>query len=148
MTDLEEALPLMKSNQKLNSIHNNANNLSIETMPWGSKKDIDMVLSRGSFDYIFASDVLYNTRDFPALINTLRQITFQNTHTTVYLGYKPRGLTKSEENQFFNGCKVYFNIKLLTLNSFVQELDQKHLCHFASNILEETGVCLYKITRK
>lgn len=83
LTDLEEALPLMRSNQQLYGIKD-TQDLSIEPLRWGSKKDIDQVLSfTPSFDYIFVSDVLYNACDFPALISTLRQLTFERKQTTV-----------------------------------------------------------------
>jgi predicted nicotinamide N-methyase len=145
LTDLKEALPLIKSNQQLNNI----DNVDVQTLKWGVKQNIDQVLDSEGFNTIFVSDVLYNTCDFQSLINTLRQLTFERKDTAVYLGYKPRGLKISEERLFFNECKVYFNIEPLTVETFIQEFDGNNTsCDSGMDILEETGVCLYKLVRK
>lgn len=94
LTDLEEAIAFIKINQKLNSIPDTA--VLIQVLKWGSREDIDIVLNNKGFDYIFVSNVLYNTYDFACLISILCQLTFNNKHTIIIFGYKPRGLKSSE----------------------------------------------------
>ncbi|RCH99561.1 hypothetical protein CU098_000323, partial [Rhizopus stolonifer] len=144
LTDLEEALPLMKSNQALN--HISTENTQIEPLAWGSKKDIHRIMTanKASFDYILVSDVLYNARDFSALIYTLRQLFSQNTQKklTILMGYKPRGLKKSEEDMFFNTCRKFLRIEAIDLKIFGKELAPLSITvpYFCTNkILEETG---------
>lgn len=155
MTDLEEALPLMKSNQQLNNIPE-SNFVSIQRLEWGSLADIDQIM-RGhrSFDFILISDVLYNTKDFPALINTFRQLVEKNRHTVIIMGYKPRGLKQSEEDLFFDECRTHLRLETLDLESFAREFfdnspstDKKVAFLRKSKLLQMTGVCLYKITHK
>ncbi|KAF1802570.1 putative methyltransferase-domain-containing protein [Mucor lusitanicus] len=156
MTDLEEALPLMKSNQQLNNIPN-TEHVSIQRLAWGSSYDINHVLqgSHRPFDFILISDVLYNTRDFPALISTFRQLVEKNRHSVIIMGYKPRGLKQSEEDLFFNECRSHLRLETLDLESFAREFfdnspstDKKVAFLKKSKLLQLTGVCLYKITHK
>ncbi|KAL9539060.1 hypothetical protein MBANPS3_010492 [Mucor bainieri] len=156
MTDLEEALPLMKSNQKLNHIPI-TEYVSIQRLAWGSSYDINHVLQGGHrpFDFILISDVLYNTKDFPALISTFRQLVEKNRHTVIIMGYKPRGLKQSEEDLFFDECRSHLRLETLDLESFAREFfnnspstDKKVAFLKKSKLLQLTGVCLYKITHK
>ncbi|KAL7330592.1 hypothetical protein PS15p_205510 [Mucor circinelloides] len=156
MTDLEEALPLMKNNQQLNNIPE-TEIVSIQRLEWGSSDDINRVMRGGRrpFDYILISDVLYNTKDFPALINTFIQLVEENRHTVIIMGYKPRGLKQSEEDLFFDECRSHLRLETLDLESFAREFfdnspstDEKVASLKKSKLLQLTGVCLYKITHK
>lgn len=154
LTDLEEALPLMKCNQRLNHI-TNSSRLSFKRLRWGSKKDIDKVslnipLSQKPFDYILVLDVLYNARDFPALITTFCQLLDKNENAKIIMGYKPRGLKQSEENMFFNECMLHLTIEQLNLESLCKEFigSLPPLNINQSTILENTAVNFYRITKK
>jgi predicted nicotinamide N-methyase len=127
LTDLPEALQLIKENQTLNNIQSTSY-LNIEPLSWGNKKDADYILANGKLDIVIASDVLYNVDHFPELVSTLQDLC--NEDTFIYLCYKQRGLTIQEERSFFKQCKVKFNITLL-----------KQFKH-------ETGVKMYRLKKK
>lgn len=151
LTDLEEALTLIKDNQKLNLIR--PDHTQTHALAWGSDNDMNhvMIANQYAFDYILVSDVLYNTADFPALISTFRQLISLNhqKELVILMGYKPRGLKKSEEDTFFNVCKQYLQIESIDLNTFTRILTDSRVPYLNNNrILEDTGVCLYKITKK
>ncbi|KAI8987643.1 putative methyltransferase-domain-containing protein [Mycotypha africana] len=152
MTDLEDALPLINSNKTLNCI---TRNVHVKKLKWGSGSDIHRIIGDRPFDYIFISDVLYNTMDFPALVATFRQLVYcssrSNKETVIIMGYKPRGLKKNEEDLFFNDCRMYMNITKMTVSTFASELTPRNSNHpffEQTSILDDTGVCLYQFTKK
>jgi predicted nicotinamide N-methyase len=110
LTDLPEALQLIRENQSLNNIQSTPY-LNIEPLSWGNKKDVEAILARGKLDIVIASDVLYNTAHFAKLVSTLRDLC--DKHTRIYLCYKQRGLTIEEERSFFILCKTQFQVSLL-----------------------------------
>lgn len=132
LTDLEEALGLIKENQILNGIQQSSR-LSIRTLSWGNKKEAANITKDGVLDVIIASDVLYNVEHFAKLISTFRDLC--DASTIIYLCYKQRGLTVQEENSFFGQCKKYFRISQL------QNIEQQQLKTFEDN----TAVKIYKL---
>lgn len=145
LTDLEEALPLIKGNQRLNHIPFSSR-ISIKKLAWGDKKDIDRVTAK-CFDYVLALDLLYNTIHFPSLISTFYNLLDERENTTIIMGYKPRGLKQSEENLFFNECRRQLSVEKLDLDSLCREFIGRHLGHI-SLLQNTTAVCFYKITKK
>ncbi|KAI8997483.1 putative methyltransferase-domain-containing protein [Pilobolus umbonatus] len=149
MTDLPEALPLIKNNQLLNNIPESSRFL-IESLHWGSDEEAHNLMDRYDFDCIFISDVLYNAGDFPILISTLRLLC-SNKKTTAYLGYKPRGLSIEEEESFFFACSQYFDIIQLTIETFKMSLSDSPVENRYGGdnaLLNMTGVQLYRLISK
>lgn len=144
LTDIPEALPLIKHNLSLNDNHHH---VQIKTLRWGLTRDIDRVLKRRPFDYIFVSDVLYNANDFYSLIVTFRLLCDAAHPTKLYMGYKPRGLKAYEEDIFFTNCAVYFDIKQLGLKEFEQDLlgNEQQADESIDRSLRFTGVQLYRL---
>ncbi|CEG72431.1 hypothetical protein RMATCC62417_07992 [Rhizopus microsporus] len=148
LTDIPEALPLIKHNLSLNS--SSTDNIRVKPLRWGLAKDIK-ALCKQPFDYIFVSDVLYNTEDFYPLITTFRLLTgAKKARTRLYLGYKPRGLKQYEEVTFFSNSAVYFDITRLSLEDFVRDLldGQGTMDDSMDQILSFTGVQLYRFVPK
>ncbi|KAI7899895.1 putative methyltransferase-domain-containing protein [Cokeromyces recurvatus] len=153
LTDVEEALQLIRTNQHLNQI--STSHVSIERLKWGSTSDIeDIVVKQKYFNYILVSDVLYDTKDFPILIDTFYQLLEKNRNAIILMGYKPRGLSQHEENLFFDTCEKLLEIERLDVESFSHEFIQKRnkssIITVIGNddrlLLEHTGVRLYRIT--
>lgn len=148
LTDIPEALPLIKHNLSLNS--SSTDNIRVKPLRWGLTKDIK-ALCKQPFDYIFVSDVLYNTEDFYPLITTFRLLTdTKKARTRIYLGYKPRGLKQYEEVTFFSNSAVYFDITRLSLEDFERDLldSQGTMDGSMDQILSFTGVQLYRFVPK
>lgn len=148
LTDIPEALPLINHNLSLNS--SNTDNIHVKPLRWGLAKDTK-ALCKQPFDYIFVSDVLYNTEDFYPLITTFRLLTgTKKSRTRLYLGYKPRGLQQYEEATFFSNSAVYFDITCLSLEDFERDLldGQGTIDDSMDQILSFTGVQLYRFVPK
>ncbi|KAI9256898.1 putative methyltransferase-domain-containing protein [Sporodiniella umbellata] len=145
LTDIPEALPLIKHNLFLNSTQSH---VQIKPLRWGQARDIERLSKRQPFDYLFVSDVLYNTEDFRSLVATFRLLC---SHSTVlFLGYKPRGLQAHEEDFFFTHCAVHFDIQRLTLDRFEQELlgEYPPVDGLVDSLYGFTGVQLFKLVLK
>lgn len=127
LTDLPEALQLIKQNQILNNIQTTPY-LNIEPLSWGNKREAEAILANSKLDIVIASDVLYNVDHFPELLSTLQNLCSE--HTCIYLCYKQRGLTVQEERSFFEQCKIKFHTT--------------HLKQFK----HETGVKIYLLRKK
>ncbi|KAI9493155.1 putative methyltransferase-domain-containing protein [Zychaea mexicana] len=114
LTDLPEALGLIRENHRLNA-GNNSNqsdqHIHIEKLCWGSAKEAKHLMKQqgGGPDIVLASDVLYDPKCFPLLVSTLKALCVPGK-TVVYLGYKRRGLKREDENMFFNMAKESFDI--------------------------------------
>ncbi|KAI8976736.1 putative methyltransferase-domain-containing protein [Pilobolus umbonatus] len=118
LTDIREALGLIEINKNLNQIRSTPQ-LTIAPLNWGCLRDARRILSDGPLDYIIASDILYNIKDFQSILLTFRQLSSENT--VIYFGYKPRGLTQSDETKFFDACKKYFKVTLLQYQDVQRE---------------------------
>ncbi|KAI7881064.1 hypothetical protein K492DRAFT_207125 [Lichtheimia hyalospora FSU 10163] len=112
LTDLPEALQLIKDNHHLNFGGRRDKNVYIEQLRWGSATDAKTVLRKGKADIILASDVLYETSCFPSLVHSLVQLCTPGK-TVIYLGYKRRGLNEQEERIFFDKAAERFHIELV-----------------------------------
>jgi predicted nicotinamide N-methyase len=152
MTDLKEALDLLEYNRKINRLDSKQDKTHIKPLKWGESKDVQLILKDGPIDFVIASDVLYEPTHFSALVSTLDHLVVSQ-QTCVYLGYKKRGLSQEQESKFFNICSLKFEIVLIQ--------DQLEECFGVtkvdgwigggggfSTILKETGVQIYKLTRK
>lgn len=109
ITELEEALPLIRHNMSLN---NRQQHHAVYAKPllWGSKVQAEKC---GKADMIMASDVLYETEYFDDLVQALLDLSKKGT--LIYIGYKRRGLDPAEENRFWSLCQAnsQFGIALI-----------------------------------
>ncbi|KAI8579148.1 hypothetical protein K450DRAFT_281007 [Umbelopsis ramanniana AG] len=128
LTDLQEALPLIRRNYQLNMPpaktldQNNQQQqslqavshpfVSITPLRWGMQCDSQKVTAWKPIDYIIASDVLYDPSKTSALLQTLIHLSSPGV-TTVYLVYKKRALKREEEEAFFMGCRQYFDLSVM-----------------------------------
>ncbi|KAI9030048.1 putative methyltransferase-domain-containing protein [Phycomyces nitens] len=111
LTDLPEALDLIRSNYRLNQTGLD-DQVQIEQLRWGVKADAQRVITKAQVDIVLASDVLYVPQAFESLIATLYHLCTPH-RTVVYLAYKRRGLLDCDEARFFNRCSQYFYINLV-----------------------------------
>ncbi|KAI9318012.1 putative methyltransferase-domain-containing protein [Dichotomocladium elegans] len=113
LTDLEDALELIRYNYQLNFGNNleHDKNISIQRLRWGSSKDAKAVYrNSGKPDIIIASDVLYEPNCFPLLVRSLALLS-EPGKTVIYLGYKKRGLQDKDERLFFDMAKKHFHME-------------------------------------
>ncbi|KAI8886721.1 hypothetical protein K501DRAFT_213257 [Backusella circina FSU 941] len=148
MTDLKEALDLLEYNRKINHLDNPKT--LIKPLKWGESKDVQLILKGGPIDFVIASDVLYEPAHFSALVSTLDHLV-GHQKTCIYLGYKKRGLSLEQESTFFNICLLKFDIVL------IQDEQLESAAYVDgwiggeggfSTILKETGVEIYRLSRK
>lgn len=110
LSDVQEALELIKTNQRLNHIQDSPR-LMIEPLYWGNVQSAQRLLRGQELDIIIASDIIYRKSDFTSILSAFRQLC--SAKTIIYLGYKTRGLKPSEEKEFFDRCNIFFHVKLL-----------------------------------
>ncbi|KAI8338057.1 putative methyltransferase-domain-containing protein [Chlamydoabsidia padenii] len=173
LTDLPEALPLIHHNGQINGI-NTTKHITITPLSWGHTKDIQHIKHNSPpIDIIIASDVLYEPANFSILLQTLVSLAIPR-RTVIYLGYKRRGLNRSDEQYFFDLCHDYFDIQAIGYSEdgdgggemtiwekkygkLVKKRDhmdgQGWLGPFASGdgahpFFKETGVQIYRLVRK
>ncbi|KAI7866012.1 putative methyltransferase-domain-containing protein [Spinellus fusiger] len=111
MTDLPEALPLIRYNTHLNTLGESRSLVHVQSLQWGNEEEARRVTARAPVDILLASDVLYVPQCFDQLIRTLLDLCTVN-RTVVYLGYKRRGLRVEEEARFFHRCSRFFHVSL------------------------------------
>ncbi|KAI9277032.1 putative methyltransferase-domain-containing protein [Phascolomyces articulosus] len=111
LTDLPEALDLIRENHRLNVGHEPDPHIHIEKLCWGITRDAKQLIKKGGGgpDLILASDVLYDPKCFSALVDTLKALCVPGK-TVIYLGYKRRGLKQEEEKLFFDLVNANFDI--------------------------------------
>lgn len=106
LTDKEELLPLLRHNIQLNGL---TECCTAETLVWGSSPPSDW----GSFDVVFAADVIYPTKDSSALL-ALRETIFSlcpcGSSTILILAYQER----AEEDRAFlhNELLPHFDVTM------------------------------------
>lgn len=150
ITDLSEALDLIYQNRRLNKLESYTD---VQELRWGNYDDAQRILSEGPINTIIASDVLYAPASFSKLVQTLDWLSSDSPSSSsvdIFLGYKRRGLSREEEQSFFDICAEKFDIitlhtqtenKLLTNGGWIMN-------NGFSNIFKETGVHIYQLIRK
>ncbi|CAG8569200.1 10886_t:CDS:2 [Paraglomus brasilianum] len=130
LTDLEPAIDLIEKNQSLNHYLFKDVKVSteIEVLSWG---DVSKTRRLGPFDIVLASDVIYEPELFDALIQTFVTVCTPN-QTHVYVGYKRRGLSPQEEEEFF--LKLAEEFKVTVVEGI-------------GKAAEEQKIKIYKLTR-
>ncbi|KAF9426397.1 hypothetical protein BGZ76_002785, partial [Entomortierella beljakovae] len=117
LTDLEEVVPLLEKNVQDNLSQNTEDSFQscatvhVEPLAWGNSSHAEKILSKGRTDYIVASDLVYFQELYPALLQTLREIT--DLDTTVIFGYKERVLER--ESPFWEQFGRYFTIEVVRI---------------------------------
>ncbi|KAF9325409.1 Methyltransferase-like protein 21D [Podila minutissima] len=116
MTDLDEALGLLKLNIQANR-HRIAPGVAMEArkLEWGSKPP------PGAFDVVLASDLVYQPYLLEKLLKTLHDLCTPGV-TKIYLGYKPRGMDPIQETEFFATLRHDFSVHELKLDLDVRIL--------------------------
>lgn len=100
LTDLEHALDLIRHNISANRYRVAPSvNLTAKELAWGATH-LERFRKDHTFNVVVASDVVYEAANFDDLLETLYGLCTPG-HTTVYLGYKRRALTKDSEDMFF-----------------------------------------------
>lgn len=147
MTDLPHALDLIYQNRSSNHLEGYT---EIQALTWGNYSDVERLLRRGPIDIIIASDVLYEPSSFSKLVETLDWLSATVKDIDIFLGYKRRGLSREDEQSFFNICAEKFDINILPIQA-----DNKLMTNEGwivgggfSNIFKETGVNIYQLVRK
>lgn len=147
MTDLTHSLDLIYQNRASNHLDDYT---EIQALAWGNHKDVQQLLTKGPIDIIIASDVLYEPSSFSKLVETLDWLSAAAENIDIFLGYKRRGLSREDEQSFFNICAEKFDINILSIGA-----DNKTITNEGwivgggfSNIFKETGVNIYQLVRK
>lgn len=118
LSDLDIALDLMRRNVDLNQ-----SKARVVPLEWGNEKHIEDCLSNGPLDFIFASDVVYETAFLGALLDTLDQLSC--AQTTVFLAYKQRGLSEEERDDFWSCLqKIYSKVERMSQDQ-LQKIDMR-----------------------
>ncbi|KAG2181004.1 hypothetical protein INT43_008586 [Umbelopsis isabellina] len=129
LTDVQEALPLIRHNYLLNMLPQQVREcrcptnvpegyfrdqaiVSIQPLRWGFQCDALKIMTVKPIDYLVASDVLYDSSKSSALAQTLIHLSTPGI-TTVYLVYKKRALKREDEEAFFKDCQKYFDINIM-----------------------------------
>ncbi|KAI9361526.1 putative methyltransferase-domain-containing protein, partial [Pilaira anomala] len=143
MTDLPEALDLIYQNRAANHLESYT---KVQALRWGNYNDVQCLLRDGSINTIIASDVIYEPASFPKLVQTLDWLSESvETKIDIFLGYKRRGLSREDEQSFFDICAEKFVITILPSQS---NHEGWILGSGFSDIFEETGVNIYQLVRK
>ncbi|GAB5588507.1 hypothetical protein Unana1_03407 [Umbelopsis nana] len=176
LTDLQEALPLIRHNYLLNMppqyLHQSDHSsrdaskdrpfVSIMPLRWGFQCDAQKFIGSKPIDYLIASDVLYDASKTSALAHTLIHLSTPDV-TVVYLVYKRRALKREEEEAFFDECRQYFDISVMPAcsNTLDTSLCRDEISVDGSTWLsqgleststashsQQTGVIVYELKRK
>jgi hypothetical protein len=105
LTDLEEALPVIRNN-----INHCKPTMPVEALPlsWADERNLQRVfdtltkLDTPSIDIVVACDLIYEAEHLALLAATLRAIATTSVRpTTIIIGYKQRGLTHGEKENLW-----------------------------------------------
>ncbi|KAI8059302.1 putative methyltransferase-domain-containing protein [Gongronella butleri] len=135
VTELDEAVPLIKSNVALN-LGRYASRIQVMALSWGDKA---AAAACGPADLILASDVLYESEFFEVLVQSLADLCSEKGR--IYIGYKRRGLSIDDETRFWTLCEQHFAVTLL--NDHPDDPDHRLVPELASQV----GVKLYRLLR-
>lgn len=147
MTDLPHALDLIYQNRATNHLEGYT---EIQALTWGNYNDVKTLLLKGPIDIIIASDVLYEPASFSKLVQTLDWLSNSVKKIDIFLGYKRRGLSREDEQSFFQICAEKFHINILPVQQDNQLMTNEGwiVGGAFSNIFKETGVNIYQLVRK
>ncbi|KAK9450172.1 putative methyltransferase-domain-containing protein [Limtongia smithiae] len=111
LTDLPDAVALIRDNAERVVADGTA---SVEALTWGDENAVK-TLPFAPFDVVIACDLIYENEYFPALLRTLEQVVVPSK-TSLYLGYKKRGLTAAEKASIWAELQARFAVVELMEN--------------------------------
>ncbi|KAK9325229.1 putative methyltransferase-domain-containing protein [Lipomyces orientalis] len=108
LTDVEEAIPLIRENA-IRCCPDRYHEIVVDSLYWGAQeKRIDY----SPFDVVIACDLIYDNEYFDDLLVTLERLCIPGK-TTVFLGYKPRGLSSDEKSELWSRIAGIFRMQEL-----------------------------------
>ncbi|KAJ8101860.1 putative methyltransferase-domain-containing protein [Lipomyces tetrasporus] len=122
LTDVEEAIPLIRENA-ISCCPDRYQEIVVDTLYWG---DQERRIDYSQFDVVIACDLIYDNEYFDDLLVTLQQLCVPGK-TTIFLGYKTRGLSSDEKSELWSRIAGIFQM---------QELDVQE-----STIAGVSGIC-------
>ncbi|KAI8371269.1 putative methyltransferase-domain-containing protein [Choanephora cucurbitarum] len=134
ITELDEAVDLIDKNLAINRFLMQTQ-VNTRNLLWGNQ---EQAKACGKADLIIASDVLYEAQFFEDLVKAF--VDLSTKHTRIYIGYKRRGLTASEEDRFWSLCAQHFDLTLLKYQG-QDDLDDE----LVPAMTLETGVQIYRL---
>ncbi|KAI8368758.1 putative methyltransferase-domain-containing protein [Blakeslea trispora] len=134
ITELDEAVDLIDKNLIINRFLMQAQ-VHSKNLLWGNQ---EQAKACGKADLIIASDVLYEAQFFEDLVKALVDLSSKDTR--IYIGYKRRGLTASEEDRFWSLCAKHFDVTLLRYQG-QDDIDDG----LVPPMTLETGVQIYRL---
>ncbi|CAN0300961.1 unnamed protein product, partial [Laminaria digitata] len=96
-TDARDLMPLLTLNLRRNCCPG-AVNVKVQEYDWGSPVRDLPSLSRGDFDVVLCSDLLYDPAGWGPLTESLRQLTGGDGGSVVYIAHRTRN---AQEREFF-----------------------------------------------
>ncbi|KAG0048501.1 hypothetical protein BGZ83_006564 [Gryganskiella cystojenkinii] len=111
MTDVQDALPLIKINVQQNRSRLAPDiDVIVKELRWG-RADVRK-LRLEPLDIVVASDVIYEPDHLDSLLETLEELSTPG-RTKIFIGYKPRGLPETIERSFFQRllCSTKFSVQ-------------------------------------
>ncbi|KAK9456080.1 putative methyltransferase-domain-containing protein [Dipodascopsis uninucleata] len=138
MTDIGDALPLIKDNTVLCCSKQNGYNddITISELYWGDKVAAQEF---GDLDLIIACDLIYETEYIDPLFATLDQVC--QHETSIFIGYKHRGFTKQEHETTWGRFGEKFQLESLN----VRELA---ITGKPNLLASDVGVQIWKLARR
>ncbi|KAK7207714.1 putative methyltransferase-domain-containing protein [Myxozyma melibiosi] len=141
LTDLDEALPLIRENTMVAAGLNPQQRefekyVDIREYTWGAKSE---ALAFAPFDVVLACDLIYENEFFADLVTSLEQLCTPGL-TTIFVGYKDRGLTANEKDEIFGVLQTKFLTERVTLKSVVAP-------GFGAVSNDDVGVEVWKLWR-
>jgi predicted nicotinamide N-methyase len=108
LTDLHDAMDLIRHNISSNSRIAPQVDISSQELKWGGSLSDTKDLQ--GLDMVIASDVIYDVSAFESLLSTLEGLCTRG-RTEIYLGYKRRQLTQEKEREFFDKIRCRFDVE-------------------------------------
>jgi len=100
LTDLEDAQDILQSNIDC-AVPASGSSLTRQVLGWGAGLDD---LENAKFDLVLVSDCIYNPESSVLLVETLEQLTKQNSNLLIFVAYKPR---HEADQIFFNHMRQH-----------------------------------------
>lgn len=110
MTELDEVLQNLRANLKINHHINESNpdSMLATMLEWGKVPDAQTTLLRPPYEYIVASDIIYELVVIEDLVKSM--VSLSSPGTTVFLAYRNRGLSEEREELVFAEFAKYYDI--------------------------------------
>ncbi|EGF80956.1 hypothetical protein BATDEDRAFT_24524 [Batrachochytrium dendrobatidis JAM81] len=121
ITDLEEFVPLISFNAKLNLTEQELKTISIETCRWGDPLS-QHIKAAFPFDLILVADCVYLEAAFDPLIKTLTDLSTRSTE--IWIAFKKR---RSADRHFWTRLAKTFHVEPITDDPNHHDYSRKRL---------------------